>query len=138
MKPVSCGNTVRIHYTAKIKDDRVLNTTVSDNSLQFTIGADHVLSEIEQSVIGMRVGDVRNIAISGNNLFGPCYERNFMTIPREKLPQQTLTIGRRIKIPGQRFSVKVIEVSESTVIIDLTHPLCAKELLFEIKLLAIL
>jgi len=138
MKTVEYGNTVRIHYTAKLEDDRILTTTRNTDPLQFTVGADHVIRDIEQAVISMQIGESKHIAIPGNSLFGPCRENNFIEFRREELPQYTLTIGSRIKIPGQRFSVKVTNISESTVTVDANHPLCGTELLFDITLLAIL
>jgi FKBP-type peptidyl-prolyl cis-trans isomerase 2 len=50
----------------------------------------------------------------------------------------SLRIGRRIRIPGRRFSVKVADVSKSKVILDTNHPLSDKNLFFDILLLAIL
>jgi peptidylprolyl isomerase len=132
------GNKVKVHYSAKLSDGTLLTSTFKDKPLEFTIGAGHVIEDIEQTVVGMNVGEAKVTTIPGEKMFGPYRTNNIIEVERKKLPNYSLQIGKRIKIPGQRFSLKVVDISESKVILDANHPLSEKELFFDIQLLAVL
>jgi peptidylprolyl isomerase len=138
MTKAKYGNKVKVHYSAKLDDGTLLASTFKDEPLQFTLGAGHVLKDIEQTVIGMNVGEAKATTISGEKMFGPYRTNNIVEVERSKLTNFTLQIGRRIKIPGQRFSLKVLDISESKVLLDANHPLSEKDLFFDIQLLAVL
>lgn len=138
MAKAKYGNTVKIHYTASLGDGTVLSTTLKGEPLQFTIGADHVIQDFEDAVIGMNEGEAKNTAIPGERMFGPYRTNNLIEMDRSRLLDCSLRIGRRIRIPGRRFSVKVVDVSKSKVILDTNHPLSDKNLFFDILLLAIM
>jgi peptidylprolyl isomerase len=132
------GNKVKVHYSAKLRDGTLLTSTFKDKPLEFTIGAGHVIEDIEQTVVGMNVGEAKVTTIPGEKMFGPYRTNNIIEVERKKLSNYSLQIGKRIKIPGQRFSLKVVDISESKVILDANHPLSEKELFFDIQLLAVL
>jgi peptidylprolyl isomerase len=138
MPEAKYGNKVKVHYAARLGDGTVLASTFQDEPLEFTLGAGHVIKDIEQTVIGMNVGEAKSTIISGEKMFGPCRTDNIIEMERCKLPDYSLQIGRRIKIPGQRFSLKVVDFSESKVLLDANHPLSEKELFFAIQLVAVL
>jgi FKBP-type peptidyl-prolyl cis-trans isomerase 2 len=137
MAKAKYGSTVKLHYTASLGDGTVLSTTVGGKPLQFTIGADHVIRDFEDAVVGMNEGEAKNTKIPGERMFGPYRVNNLIEIDRNRLRGCSLRIGRRIRIPGHRFSVKVIDVSKSKVILDANHPLSDRNLFFYILLLAI-
>jgi peptidylprolyl isomerase len=138
MAKAKYGNTVKIHYTASLGDGTVLSTTLGGEPLQFSIGADQVIQDFEDAVIGMNEGETKKTAIPGERMFGPYRKNNLIKMDRSRLPDCSLRIGRRIRIPGRRFSVKVADVSKSKVILDTNHPLSDKNLFFDILLLSIL
>jgi peptidylprolyl isomerase len=138
MAKAKYGNTVKLHYTASLGDGTVLSTTLGGEPLQFTLGADHVIRDLEDAVVGMDEGEAKNTKIPGERMFGPYRMNNLIEMDRSRLPHCSLRIGRRIRIPGHRFSVKVVDVSKSKVVLDTNHPLSDKNLCFYILLLAIL
>jgi peptidylprolyl isomerase len=138
MAKAKYGNTVKLHYTASLWDGTVLSTTLGGEPLQFTLGADHVIHDFEDAVVGMNEGEAKNTEIPGERMFGPYRMNSLIEIDRSRLPNCSLRIGRRIRIPGHRFSVKVVDASRSKVVLDTNHPLSDKNLCFYILLLAIL
>jgi peptidylprolyl isomerase len=138
MAQAKYGHTVKVHYTAKLHDGTVLSSTFQGKPLEFTIGVNHVMRDFEKAIIGMNVGEAKNIAISGERMFGPNRENSLIEVDRKSLAHCSLKIGRRVKIPGKRFSAKVVHISEAKVLVDTNHPLCGEELSFDIYLLAIL
>jgi len=128
------GDTVKVHYTAKLRSGTVLKSTIKENPLQFTIGEGQVIEDFERAVIDMNQGDSKIITIPGDRIVGPYREENIIKVDRDKLPIEKLEVGQRIKIPDKQISVKILDDSESKVKIDTNHPLAKQNLIFIIQL----
>ena len=50
------GDTVRVHYTGKLEDGTVFDTSEDGASMEFKVGAGELLKAFEQAVIGMSIG----------------------------------------------------------------------------------
>ena len=57
------GDTVKVHYTGKLDDGTIFDTSADRDPLQFTIGEGQIIPDFEQAVIGMNPGDKKNIQI---------------------------------------------------------------------------
>jgi len=137
MSKANYGDTVIVHYTAKLGDGTVLTTTANDQPLKFTLGAGHILEDVEKTVVGMNPGEAKSAAVPGERLFGPYRKERIIEIDRVSVDTPKLEIGKRIKVPGQRFSVKILDFSDSKVMVDANHPLSDRNLIFSIKLVGI-
>ena len=70
------GDTLRVHYTGKLQDGSVFDTSVGNAPIEFTLGAGQVIAGWEQGLQGMRVGGKRLIIIPpalayGSTGYGP-------------------------------------------------------------------
>jgi peptidylprolyl isomerase len=128
------GDTVKVHYTAKIKGGTMLKSTLKENPLQFTIGKNQVIKDFEKTVLDMNKGDSKVTTIAGNKIFGPYRKENIIEVDRDKLPKEKFEVGQRIKIPDKQISVKILDYSESKITIDTNHPLSEESLIFTIHL----
>ena len=137
MSQAQYGDTVKVHYTATLDDGNVLTSTAKDQPLEFTLGREHVIEDFEKTVLGMNLGETKSTKVRGGKLFGEYQEDNIVEIDRVNLDSAQLEIGKRIKIPGQRFTVKVLDFSESKVLVDANHPLADRKLIFSIHLVDI-
>lgn len=137
MSKANYGDTVLVHYTTKLGDGTILATTADDQPLKFTLGAGHVIEDVEKTVIGMNPGESKITTVQGEKLFGQYREEKIIEIDRSKVDNPKLEIGKRIRVPGQRFSVKVLDISDSKVMVDANHPLADENLIFSIKLVGI-
>ena len=137
MSKAKYGDTVKVHYSAKLDDGTVLTTIENDQPLQFTLGAGHVIDDFEETVIGLNPGESKTTKVQGEKLFGQYQNDKIIEMDRSKLDNPMLEIGKRIKVPGQRFSVKILDFSDSKVMVDANHPLSDKDLIFSIKLVGI-
>ena len=137
MSKANYGDTVIVHYTAKLGDGTVLTTTANDQPLKFTLGAGHILEDVEKTVVGMNPGEAKSATVPGERLFGPYRKERIIEIDRVSVDTPKLEIGKRIKVPGQRFSVKILDFSDSKVMVDANHPLSDRNLIFSIKLVGI-
>ena len=139
MPQAKTGDTVKIHYTGKLKDSTVFDTSINRDPLQFTIGEGQVITGFEQAVIGMTPGESKTINIPADEAYGPHHEEMIMVVARNQFPaelepkvdQQLQMVNRA---DGQKIVVTVTDVSESSVTLDANHPLAGKDLTFDIQL----
>jgi len=53
MAKVICGDTVKVHFTGRLENDEVFDTSKDDQPLIFTTGTEEVIPGFEKAVIGM-------------------------------------------------------------------------------------
>ena len=142
MTQVKKGDTVKVHYTGKLEDGNVFDTSANRDPLQFTIGESSIISGFEQAVIGMNLGESKTTKVPVDKAYGPYHKENLLEVSRDQFPAYVKPeVGQQLQIPkgdGQKTIVTVAEVSESSITLDANHPLAGKELTFDIKLLEIL
>ncbi len=135
------GDTVRVQYTGKLKDGSVFDSSMENDSLQFTIGKGQVLHGVEQAVIGMQPQESKTVLVPAAEAYGPHRDEMTTQVQRSQFPDSVvLKVGQRLKINqknGQSVAVSVLGLSDSTVTLDANHPLAGKDLTFDLQLVEI-
>ncbi|MFC2134500.1 peptidylprolyl isomerase [Bacteroidota bacterium] len=135
------GDLVKVHYTGKLDNGEVFDTSESREPLAFTIGKGEVIPGFENGVIGLGSGESKTIKIPSDQAYGPHREEMIYKIGKDKFPQDVeLKIGDSFKIGKEEETtliVSITEIGETEVTLDANHPLAGKELTFEIKLVEI-
>ena len=135
------GDTVNVHYTGKLEDGTVFDSSVEREPLEFTLGAGTIVPGFEEAVRGMQAGQSKTVTIPSQEAYGPRRDEMVLVIERTKLsPELKPDVGQQLQMQqpdGRAVSVLVTEVSETTITIDANHPLAGKDLTFEIELLEI-
>ena len=139
---VKHGDTVKIHYTVKLEDGTIFDTSAKRDPLQFIIGAGQVVSGFEQAIVGMNPSESKTVKVPADKAYGPHREEMVLVVDRNKIPKNLkLELGQELQIPqedGQKTIVAVTNISESSVTLDANHPLAGKDLTFDIQLIEIL
>jgi peptidylprolyl isomerase len=142
MAQANHGDTVKVHYTGKLKDGTVFDTSVDHDPLQFTIGEGQIISGFEQAVVGMNPGESKTIKVPTDEAYGPHREEMVLVVDRNQLPVDLIPeVGQQLQSSqpdGQTIVVTVTDVSESSVKLDANHPLAGKDLIFDIQLVEII
>ncbi len=141
MSQAKKGDTVKVHYTGKLDDESVFDTSREREPLEFTLGEQQVIPGFEEAVEGMKLGETRTVKIPAEQAYGPHHEDMVVEVPREVFPADIEPkVGQFLQVrqaDGQMFDVVVVAVSEDTVTLDANHPLAGKDLTFEIELVEI-
>lgn len=99
------------------------------------------MRKLEEGVVGMRVGEVRRIAVSAGESYGPYKKELVLRLDRSVFPADIkLVVGRTVQYQnrdGERVNLIVNEVTEKTVTVDGNHPLAGLDLVYEVELLEI-
>ena len=112
-EPAQKGDTVRIHYTGKLKDGTVFDSSEGGEPLEFEVGSGQVIAGFDEGVRGMSVGDQKDIEIEPANAYGERIEALVGTVPREAMNLGTephLGMEIALQLPdGQQIPVIVTE-----------------------------
>ncbi len=135
------GDTVNVHYTGKLENGTVFDTSRSRHPLQFTIGKGQVIAGFEQAVVGMNSGELKTTTIPVDQAYGQRRNDMIVTVERKQLPPDLdPKVGQRLEltqVDDQKVLVTVIALTDTTLTLDANHPLAGKILMFEIELVGI-
>lgn len=134
------GDTVRVHYTGKLEDGSVFDSSQGRDPLEFTVGSGQVIPGFDQAVAGMKPGDEREVTIPAENAYGDRKEDLVIVVERSQLPPDIdPDVGQQLQLKqdGQAFVVTVADVQPENITLDANHPLAGETLTFELKLVEI-
>lgn len=138
MAPAKHGDTVKVHYTGKLEDGTVFDTSTERDPLQFTIGEGQIIPGFEQAVVGMKPGESKTTKVPADKAYGPHSKEMVLEVDRKEFPEHLKPkVGEQLQVrqaDGKTMVVSVTGVSESGVTLDANHPLAGKDLTFDIQL----
>ena len=141
MSKVKDGDTVKVHYTGKLEDGSVFDTSESRDPLEITLGEGKLIPGFEKAVVGLEVGDKTTANIESADAYGDRREDLEVTIEKDQLPKDIEPqVGMQLQLNqpnGQPVPVQITKVEEENIIIDANHPLAGKNLTFDIELVEI-
>lgn len=141
MTQAKSGDLVKVHYEGRLEDGSVFDSSKHRQPLQFTIGKHEVIPGFEQAVVGMAAGESKIAKITAEKAFGPYRENLIVEVDRGQLPGDIEPeVGQQLQTrqaDGQATVVTVADVTDSSVTLDVNHPLAGKDLVFDIRLLEI-
>ena len=135
------GDTVKVHYTGKLENGTVFDTSRSRRPLQFTLGNGQVIAGFEQAVVGMNTGESKTTTVPVDQAYGPRRQDMIITMERSQLPTDlNPNVGQRLELTqmdNRSVLVTVTGISDTTLTLDANHPLAGKKLIFDIELVEI-
>lgn len=136
------GDTVKIHFTCKLEDGTVFDSSNGREPLQFVVGKRDVMYGLERSVIGMRQDESKTFRIPSEDAFGDYRKEKVLVLNRNQLPFDIQPqVGMEFQVEqkdGTVNVIKVTDISESSVTLDANHPLAGKDLIFDVHLIEII
>jgi peptidylprolyl isomerase len=140
MAAAKSGDRVKVHYTGKLEDGSVFDSSASREPLEFTIGGQEVIPGFENAVVGMNPGDSKTENIPVEQAYGPRRDDMVIRVDRKEIPEDiSLQVGQRLRMnqEGHQIIVTVAQVTAEDVTLDANHPLAGQNLVFEIELVEI-
>ncbi|MFA4836667.1 MAG: FKBP-type peptidyl-prolyl cis-trans isomerase [Dehalococcoidia bacterium] len=135
------SDTVIVHYTGRLQDGTVFDTSAGSEPLEFTLGQGQLIPGFEQAVIGLQVGESKTVTIPVDEAYGPRRDDMVLEINRDELPEGLEPeVGMLLEMnqaDGTTMTVTITDVSETTIKIDANHPLAGQDLIFDIELVDI-
>lgn len=142
MTQAKTGDTVQVHYTGKLGDGTVFDTSRERHPLRFVLGRGQVIAGFEQAIVGMTTGESKTAVIPVDQAYGAHRADMVIKLDRSQMPQNVNPqVGQRLELTqadDQTFLVTVTEISETHLTVDANHPLAGKALTFDLELVNIL
>ena len=141
MRKVGQGDRVQIRYIGTLDNGRIFDSTEEHGPLSLVVGSGTVFPALEAAIIGMRVGEAKNLLIPAAEAYGPRLEENQLTLRRDQLPYgREPKLGQRLQLSlanGESLELRVLRVSGEGVVLDGNHPLAGLDLTFALTVDAI-
>ncbi len=129
-----------MEYTLRV-DGQVIDSSEAGDPLEFLAGHHNVISGLERAMIGMQVGDSKNVVIAPADGYGEYDEGAFSEVERSKFPADVpVKPGLELQLSdedGQPMYARIESVEGDKVRLDFNHPLAGKELHFDVKVVGL-
>lgn len=70
-KPAAKGDTVVVNYIGKLENGTVFDSSEGKDPFSFVLGAGHVIKGWDEGVVGMKIGEIKQLTISPEKAYGP-------------------------------------------------------------------
>jgi peptidylprolyl isomerase len=135
------GDRVRVHYTGRLADGQVFDSSEGGDPLEFEIGAGQVIEGFDQGVREMSVGGKKSIIIEADQAYGQRNDALVQQVARASInldadPQVGMNLIMQLP-DGNQIPITITEVTPDTITLDANHPLAGSQLTFEVELIGL-
>lgn len=142
MIQAKAGDKISVHYTGKLTDGTLFDSSAEREPLEFEIGSGMVIKGFDEGVTGMSVGEKKTVYIPAAEAYGDMNPEHMAVFNKAEIPSDIpYEVGMQLNMhqdgSGQVMPVTVVEVTDTTITLDANHPLAGKDLIFDLELVAI-
>lgn len=139
---VEKGNNVKVHYTGTFEDGQEFDSSRGRNeTLNFTVGTGQMIAGFDNAVLGMEVGEVKDVTLNPSEAYGERSENAVMPVSRQNFPEDfVVEVGAMVQgstAEGMPVQAMIVGEDKENIILDMNHPLAGKSLNFNIELVEI-
>ena len=138
---VQSGQKVSVHYKGTLDDGSEFdNSRTRGEAMQVEVGAGELIAGFDMALLGMTIGEVKNITLSPEEAYGEPDPSAIQEAPKTVFPPSfVFKVGEVVQgnQSGQPLIATILEEKGDTVVLDFNHPMAGKNLNFEIELMNI-
>ncbi len=133
---------VLVHYTGRMLDGRVVESSSKTGAVELQLGNGSVPPGLERAIVGMKTGETKSTLLRAREAFGLRRKDLILRLEAEEIPRDARPrVGEILTMQnneGATLRVQVTEVTESEIVVDGNHPLAGLDVTFDIELVRIL
>ena len=136
---IQAGSRVGIEYTLTDEAGAVLDSNKGGQPFTYTQGEHQIVPGLESALAGKRAGDVTKVTVKPEEGYGKVDPKALIEVGRERVPPD-IKVGSELTgrgANGETRAVRVKEIKDQSVVLDLNHPLAGKTLLFDVRVLSV-
>ena len=141
MSQAEIGNSVKVHYTGKLEDGTVFDSSRERDPFSVKLGEGKVIPGFENGIVGMETGQTKTVVIPPEEAYGPHNKNLVLEVNDSEFPEDIAPeVGQSLQLKqadGRVVGVIITSINENIVTLDANHPLAGKSLTFEIELLEV-
>ncbi len=142
MERSKLGDLITVDYEGVLENGDVFESTKQTGVLEFTLGTASVMMPFEEGMIGVAIGETKDIILSAEEAYGPRQQELVQELDRSIFGDKhsTLQVGMILHLTmakdgeDQQIPATVIELSEEKVTVDYNHPLAGHTLTYKVTL----
>jgi FKBP-type peptidyl-prolyl cis-trans isomerase 2 len=141
MSKVKAEDLVLVHYTGKLSDGQVFDSSLERDPLEVKIGAGSLIPGFEKGLLNMEPKQKKTIVIAKEDAYGEKRKELFQSVKKSDLPKD---LEPKVDMSllstntdGTEKQLRVAQVNENDIIVDANHPLAGEDLTFELELVEI-
>jgi FKBP-type peptidyl-prolyl cis-trans isomerase SlpA len=140
MEKVTSNSTVSVHYTGRLEDGTVFDSSLVEGRepLTATLGQGNLIPGFENGLVDMIVGEKKTIEIEPENAYGQINPQMVNEVAKAQVPEG-VSGGDLLQAmsPAGPINVKVLDIKEDVVVLDANHPLAGQKLIFDLEVISI-
>ncbi len=137
MKRAEIGSTVTFSYIGTLDNGRIFYSSDEQGPLTVTLGNNELFPALEQAIVGMGAGGVKNIFLTAEAAYGHRLSENIITLARSLFPaDKVITSGQKLQVEfkgAEQRNMVVTSVTDTDVTLDGNHPLAGLDLTFALR-----
>lgn len=141
MDTVQDGLFVTVHYTGKLENGEVFDTSANRAPLEFQVGGGQIIQGFEANIKGMKVSEKKTFSLPPDQAYGERDETLERSFARDQIPSDVNPkVGDTVALQnqqGQQVPATVTAADDEKIVVDLNHPLAGKTLEFEVEVTGI-
>ena len=142
MNTVNANSKVSIHYSLSLDDGTEIENNYDQEPLVCAIGEGMLTPGMEDALIDAKQGDKISHLITPEQGYGYPSEDNIHNLPATDFSADlNIEVGQVIAFDGpdedEEIQGTIIEIKKDEVIVDFSHPLAGRDLLFKATVVAI-
>jgi FKBP-type peptidyl-prolyl cis-trans isomerase 2 len=127
------GTKVTMEFTVTLPDKTVVTTTDGRDPLAYIHGRGQIVPGLERALTGLKAGDKKHVELPPEQAYGAYDETKRLTVPRSRIPGDAKVGSVLQDKSGQ--PIRVIELSETSAVLDRNHPLAGKTVTFDVRII---
>jgi len=140
MKKIELNSTVTVHYTGKLEDGTIFDSSLTEGRepLSTSLGQGSLIQGFEKALIDMTEGEKKTVNIPSSEAYGDINPTLVVEVPKDRVPEG-VEEGAMLQTMTQQgpMNVLVKEIKDDVVVIDANHPLAGKDLIFDLEVISV-
>ncbi|WP_194437621.1 FKBP-type peptidyl-prolyl cis-trans isomerase [Vibrio fluminensis] len=142
MTSITQDSTVTLHFTIKMKDGSVADSTHNmGKPAKLVIGDGSLSDNFEQCLLGLSAGESKAIELSAADAFGMPNPDNIHYMDRARfVGDAEVEVGTIMAFSGpdgMEIPGIITEIAGDSVTVDFNHPLAGQDVTFEVEILSV-
>lgn len=130
------GQKVFLEYTVFLEDGTKVDSNVGEDPLIFVIGTHQVFPALEMALLGLKIGDCKQVLLRAEDAYGPIVPEAFKEVDLETVPATFRYEGAVLGVQdpaGGVYPIRVHQIKQEKIVLDFNHPLAGRSLKFDVK-----
>ncbi|MFH0225434.1 FKBP-type peptidyl-prolyl cis-trans isomerase [Vibrio furnissii] len=139
---ITQDSTVTLHFTIKLKDGSVADSTHNfGKAAQLVIGDGSLSDNFEQCLLGMQAGENKSIELAAADAFGAPNPDNIHHMDRARfVGDADVEVGTIMAFSGpdgMEIPGIITDIAGDSVTVDFNHPLAGQDVIFDVEILSV-